>query len=593
MVDNGQQKVVKNIGLMLKMYNKDGMFEDFDFQFIVLLFDSLLRNIIIPEKNQESRPSAISMIGGTNVGKSTTTNALLGGDHADASMYAAHTRSSTAFISSELNLSDKEIFGSYSFPYHNALMTDGNNTYRTLQYPGSQYLNEVIIWDTPDIDSTAATEYLHFVIETSTLSDLIVLVTTNQKYNNMTAIQIVTTFLSLGFPIIVCFNQFTNQDEELIFELNDSIEDNVSSKSHMVNFLDIHRFPKVDNIQSLYEHDNVDIARRRIKKHLDRNQDERYFNSANWILEHTDEVLRSAIQKARAIDDWDRTVELNSHRMLATYDENYLNNSDNYDAFRSVMAHLLNMLDQDLEGGRKYLRKTRQTAQIPARFLGKQAMKGWKAARKRFSNNEEEVLKGSAIELLVQASDDLFAQMSNLIESEMSHDPHQKFWDTLDEKWLKEKFKLQQQVETDINKHWEDTQAKIIKTASDLYNVLSENEESLKELNQIISVMDGVGLAATIGVALFTGGLGPLDVLWPRITQFIIEKISVNKVETLQQELKDSIRSDTREFIDRNCAKPLYKIGHEAFDDVGGMNADLKAEIGSLDREIRSLVNSD
>ena len=149
-----------------------------------LLFDAVLRNRVARLFLIEVLSRHVVVFGGTNVGKSTIINILAESGVASVSPEGAHTRHAHVFATSTTPLFGENPYAFKSFVCsedHSQTESDAAVYFKSYLVPGTIPEN-VALWDTPDCDAVVLSRYLASVVEAVSAADIVIYVTTVEKY---------------------------------------------------------------------------------------------------------------------------------------------------------------------------------------------------------------------------------------------------------------------------------------------------------------------------------------------------------------------------------------------------------------------------
>lgn len=175
---------------------------------------SLLRDKILFE-SENSRPLLIAVVGGTNVGKSTVVNLVVGEERSAISALARGTKTPVV-CAAEPTLQELEDQGFL----HDVTLARSNGPTglqaaklptvklsRTQGFPSPG----VLLVDSPDMDSEFARNraWAHRLLD---VADAIILVVTPEKYNDEVVIQFLRAAVSRGREMAAVFNKYQEDD---------------------------------------------------------------------------------------------------------------------------------------------------------------------------------------------------------------------------------------------------------------------------------------------------------------------------------------------------------------------------------------------
>ncbi len=194
---------------------------------------ALVRNCIGPALDrQPAMPLHIAVIGGAGAGKSTIANLLLGTVSAEANPQAGFTRHPIVYTTATGALNWAGHLGFLGplqrapQPMPSSIDADIYQVRRVPPDPtGFELLRDAVVWDCPDMTTwaamTASTHdgkngqgYLARLIEVTALADVLVYVTSDERYNDEVPTQFLYLLLQTGKPVIVCLTKMKEAHAE-------------------------------------------------------------------------------------------------------------------------------------------------------------------------------------------------------------------------------------------------------------------------------------------------------------------------------------------------------------------------------------------
>lgn len=186
---------------------------------------ALTRNVIGPAvEGQPPRPLFAAIVGGAGSGKSTVANFLIGSAVADANPQAGYTRHPTAYLTG----SSGEQWPSYlgflgpmqrlSQPRPGNLDEDVYQVRRVPSTGGADPLADFAVWDCPDMTTWASTGYVSRLMEVVGLSDVVVYVASDERYNDEVPTQFLHLLVKAGKAVVVCLTKAKEGDAPALAE---------------------------------------------------------------------------------------------------------------------------------------------------------------------------------------------------------------------------------------------------------------------------------------------------------------------------------------------------------------------------------------
>lgn len=603
--------LVNDFNKLDNIYQQIDEFNSHEFQRDFYIAESSIRNTMIPYIENYERPKSIAIIGGTNVGKSTITNAILGKDYAGANVVSAYTRNAAAFVPESIGIDN--MFGDNQYAFYEYekqdYMSEG-------QLGGKQYfvqavdehaLGDVVIWDTPDVDSTKSNDYLPSVIEAATFVDLIVYVTTQQKFDDDRIVQILARFAKAGVSIIVCFNQFEDKHQELVDILVRSIHEKIGGEYGSDNILDIFKIPLLEKGEAsmLSHHAEVILMREYILSCLANQSKTDVEKTLPYLTQQINDVLRPARELFSGISIWTQKITEGSEEMFKTYATMYLDNEEKYDAFETVYIYLINITDSETRGIRGGVSSVSKKFEVPRKVIWNQGKKLFRFAKKQLDNKEFEVeITNNDLKTLRAANRELIQSISQLIDDEINRETGNLFWANVGRRWGDKKRELERKFEYNLKAHWEATDRQIEDTAKEIYDILAQDGKSLKRLKNIATAADVVKVGGTLTIAFMTGGLsiftldpadmaleGSIYAIAKPVRDIVMRRETKDKIEPKKIRLKGYLQYSTEIYIQDNCEKPLVEIGESVMTDlIGNIDQEERNRIVDLPDRVRKMI---
>lgn len=194
------------------------------------LASALTRNVIGPFlEGQPARPLHVSVVGGAGAGKSTVVNFLAGAKVAEANPQAGFTRHPTAFLPPGPAFQWPTYLG-FLGPMHKLSADKPANVdedvYQVKRIPlpenakegYSHPLGEFVIWDCPDMTTWAAENYVGRLLEIAALSDVIVYVASDERYNDAIPTEFLHLLVRAGKAVVVALTKMRPQDADAFID---------------------------------------------------------------------------------------------------------------------------------------------------------------------------------------------------------------------------------------------------------------------------------------------------------------------------------------------------------------------------------------
>jgi hypothetical protein len=513
---------------------------------------ALVRNAIGPYLDGQSPiPLHVTVVGGASSGKSTVVNLLTGSAAAEANAQAGFTRHPVCYTNAN---------GAIAWPAHLGFLgplvrlTDpvpsslDQDVYQVRRVDSdsasASLLENFVIWDCPDMTTWAAAGYIPRLLEVCGLTDVLVYVASDERYNDAIPTQFLQMLLEAGKPVICTLTKMRAADAEAFLEHFRS-EVLKGMPGSALNCMAIPFF----TAQELATPTTGRVAEYRIKllnqvsvlgypPPLARARTVRL--ASNYLALHADHLLSVARDDLNALESWNSAVEAGRTEFESRYRQEYLA-TEKFRRFDEALIRLIELLE--LPGVGKVVSNTLWVVRTPFRLV-----KGWvqQNLQRQESANQPELpvleagLKGWLDFLrkeALQRSDShaVWAHIEKGFDNNLL--PNQ----------AKEKFQqgyraFQLGLANEVER-----------TARSIYEELEKNPVLLNTLRGSKLALD----AASIGGVVLAGGLSVWDVvlipLAASVSQYLVEYLGAQYVEQQREET----RSRQEMLMKENLSQPL------------------------------------
>ena len=344
---------------------------------------ALVRNAIHPFLDgQEPKPLHVTVIGGASAGKSTVVNLLTGSTSAEAGPQAGYTRHPIAYTNAN---------GAITWPAHLGFLgplvrlheeAPGNldkDVYQVRRVPAdtvsSSLLQDFVVWDCPDMTTWAAEGYIHRLMEVCGLTDVLVYVASDERYNDRVPTQFLELLLQAGKPVVVCLTKMREADAAAFKDhFKSEVIDKMLQSNANINCLAIpylsaadlasptgkasqYRIPLLNQV-AVWGQPSSAMARARTVGY-----------ATNYLMTHVNDLLSVARDDLAALESWRAAVEVGQSDFENRYRQEFLN-SEKFHRFDEALVRLLELLE--LPGIGKVFSNAMRLVQAPFRM-----MKGW------------------------------------------------------------------------------------------------------------------------------------------------------------------------------------------------------------------------
>ncbi|MEZ6139872.1 MAG: GTPase [Zavarzinella sp.] len=169
---------------------------------------ALVRNVIGPWiDGQGALPLHIAVVGGAGTGKSTVVNFLLGGMIAEANPQAGYTRHPIGYIGQQGPSTWAGHLGFLGPLRKLDTVAPANldeDVYQIRQTSTMDTgMTDFVVWDCPDMTTSAAGGYLLRLYEVTALADLVIFVASDERYNDEVPTDFLGQMLAAGKQVLV------------------------------------------------------------------------------------------------------------------------------------------------------------------------------------------------------------------------------------------------------------------------------------------------------------------------------------------------------------------------------------------------------
>ena len=461
-------------------------------------------------------PLQIAIIGPTQAGKSSLTNAFLQIKKAGVSPLAGYTVHSQGFYR-HLELIDCKNIAAYFSPFTQIesvnLHREQLNCYTLTQIETlTPFLPSVVLWDTPDFDSIDSIEYREGVLKTIALADVIILAVSKEKYADQTVWDILKLIEPLRQPTLICINKLSEGTEEIILQsLKEKWRD-----YRQDSFPDV--LPLLYQVQT--KTPEIPIEKQQIlfdlvkkiqrQKHSRREQK---FVQTHW-LEWTNPI-RAEHEIYR---EWQTIITKTIDDALINYQRDYLNHPHHYETFKQAIAQLLLLLEIPS------MAKVMIAVRNPFRKL-----------RRLFSKKSSDFAKDSnEINILILVVHHTLTELAHELLDKNTHS----MWREISEQLRQNRSVLLQEFNQSAQNYHLHFQQDVELAARGLYQKLEEQPLVLNTLRATRITAD----AAIVALTLYTGGIGLHDLaIAPAmlmLTNFLTESAIGSYMKKIESDLK-------------------------------------------------------
>jgi hypothetical protein len=563
------------------------------FRRLFFLIDGLLRNVV--GKHVYSRGQGlkhVAVFGGTQVGKSTCLNVILGTHVARMHHTAGFTRHAQGFVPP--GVERETIFGGNPLTFRgftpvpgDALRPDNLDVYSVQQLSTESLLPQCVLWDTPDCDSVDASQYMATLVEALTLADVVVYVTSREKYAVEHILAWVILLAEAGTPLLGCLNLTPRYQQADILASHQQALAAVAQRSHRPGpALDMVAFPLVDAPTSedvcVILGESPSVPGQMLRQHIHRLalssplRAARVAQTMDFIMAYLPTLLEPAQAELDALAQWETAVAEGLERFGQDYRMYYLDNPQRYDAFARVSVEILSLLNPPIPGLQEAIRTVRVVLSLPARLIMFVARKAWQFTWGGPAEASPESAVPAEMQTYTEAHTRFLHGLAQLIQTRCRQPRHHPFWEELDSGWDEHIHTLQSDFHTQLTAHGQQSDQRIKDTAAEIFHELEQRPAVLNSLRASRLVGD----AAAILVSVKTGGAGDIlhDILLAPAMLAVLEAISRGITEGYvahrRLELRDALLQDNRQFVNQVYRPLLLRLAEHAVQQTGFLHLD-------------------
>ncbi|MDO6459205.1 50S ribosome-binding GTPase [Granulosicoccaceae sp. 1_MG-2023] len=515
-------------------------------------------------EEQAAHPTQIAVLGPTQAGKSTLVNLLTGSSAAGVSALAGYTVHAHAYCFGtpcDGALWAERLFSDYRVV--KGAQTDPDDYYQIGVNSVSGGLLDphapCVLWDTPDFDSVHAQGYRGAVLRTLALADVLVLIVSREKYADRSVWDLLELIAPLGKPMLVCINKLDAASMQAI------------PASFLKRYREVPGQPTPPQVIGMPFVRGLDASAAALPqevqtalgealsgciKAVDRQQ--QVAGSYALMEQHWQAWTAPVTARHEAERQWQTLINSTLSGSLDQYQRDYLDNPDNYDAFKRTVAQLLLLLE--IPGVASSLARARQAITWPARkllSLGKQAV-GEPSEAPDPHSMERSVLNNCAANALTTL-------LQQIEQKEQAGSELQAWWHALGRTVLEQRQALLRDFENAASQYQQNFESEINTAADNLYEQLRQQPAKLNTLRGARVAAD----AAAVGLALKTGGIGMSDfVLAPAlvsVTSLLTEGALGRYVDRVKARLRTRQRDAVEHKLLRGyLAAALAKLAEDA-----------------------------
>jgi hypothetical protein len=556
-----------------------------------LLLDAVVRNRVARLVFDRDGPRHVVVFGGNNVGKSTVVNILAAASIAATSPEGGHTRQAHAFSTTAPPLFSWNPYAFNRFtPMAAEVAADQSgperfDCYTIRQIQADVLPANIVLWDAPDCDAVGSTRYLSAVVEAAAVADLLVYVTSVEKYAVADLVEWLFHLSDAGIPIIECLNKTPKKDRLAVMrkqtdELFPAVAQRLGLPLPTIQMTAL-RYMADGEEADLWgaDHPEAAVFRAAVLASLPSQDTMNQAHAAlRFACHRIERLLEPARMELSVQSIWKATVDAGVAAFITTYDNEYLTGPVVIDPFKQLNAALLELLNPNIPQLRSAIRTLRTVQRIPVDLL----RKGWRLVSEQ---GEAAVNANLAPEQRAYATAHraLLSAIVERMDVERRNPRHHPFWDRLAQEWDHQAARLADEFSRATVAHMMQSDADIKAAARDILQALQQRPGVLNLLRAARVSTDIGGLL----VGFIIPGHGHIGhdlldriVIAPLMlsaTGVAAESAVEGYVAQRRSQIVDKLRADAREIAAKLYSRPLDDLGIAMMARVGtlGIQQDL------------------
>lgn len=581
-----------------------------------LLVDALVRNRFGRVLGRDGGLRHMVVFGGNNVGKSTIVNIMAAEPVSSVSPEGGHTRHAQAFVQggedvrATLFRDNPYAFRRFTRHAHDGLARAPFDQYGVTPLTSKVLPPQVVLWDTPDCDAVGSERYLAAVIEAVAAADVLIYVTTSQKYSVDHLVEWFLLLHSAGIDVLECLNRTALRDQKSIIESQRTRhfpeaarrlglpvpEPAVIGLKYMID-------GEEEDLWDPEQHPQATQLREAALALLKSSNPARAAARAlEFVIARTGALLDPARIEAEAIKRWGGQVDEVIAQFPTIYEQTYLASDKVIEPVTRLNVKILALLDPDIRGLKEALDIVNWVARWPSKMIITVFGHFYRVA----TGGSQQDAKKVAPEAIAytNAHEFVLERLTEVIESARNAPLHHPFWDVLHRAWTGEFKALNDEFAMLIERHMRDTDRDIAQAAQDIFDRLKEWPRVLTALQSAKLAASVSGLAVTFLVphaGIFVVDLLEEAVLGPLVlggvdaaTQSVVQGF----VTTRKRMLIASLKARAASAAGSLYRAPLERITHLAMSKAGTLGVDrriidgLVDDLGRLRSEFHSFYGS-
>lgn len=519
-------------------------------------------------------PVHVTLFGGTNTGKSTVVNVLVGREAAGMGVRARCSQHPEAYRPAPLGdrwlVGNPTRFQGYR-RFHDEhpprqsdeeLQRDGYRRALALheieRLPGSSLAPlaapTAIVWDAPDFSTEQSAAYLGTILDLLALADLVVMTVTDECYADDRGTSLLKMVADSGVTTLIVANKLP-ENRTLLEDVGRTLGSAGGSRGPVLRLPEISGFSTLDRLEKLLRSQEASDLRATVQTEADQGpalKRRSLLGSLDFLERHLDDFLGPLSQEVSATSNWEGTVVRLTHEtILEPYRRDYLEGI-RYGELNRTLLHLMELLQ--VPGIGPILDLTGRLVRLPLQLVrrGVQRLLGARTDPSK-STPEQEILQEAIPHWLAAIK----AEAQVLARSERSQE-----WTAIVGRLESERFQteLLEAFERAFEAYRARMERLVRRRATDLHEKLRENPKTLAAMRgaNLMASATSVALAVkTAGLAWSDAVLGPVVAgVWHNLVEWGLGRY----LETLRSELKVAQWQAIGQLVEEHLEQPIRNL---------------------------------
>ncbi len=514
-------------------------------------------------------PLQFGILGPTQAGKSTLVHLLLNRNAAGVSALAGYTVHAQGFVTDEhampaASAVTTQLFSDYQLTHPSDLDHDSLQQYSLVSAEEPTHLlpdEPSVIWDSPDFDSIESRGYRSAVLRVVALADVVILMTSKDKYADRSVWDMLRLIEPLGKPMLVCINKLNPEDADAVIQSFLQRYRDYQTVAADGSAAPVPVIVPIPYIRGL--NDSADALAAAVGNTLssaiqsvtgDINRHAQTQGANRFIQHHINDWLAPAKAEQQAFKVWEQAISDGLDKAMKTYQQSYLQHPQKYDTFNRAIAELLSLLE--IPGLASALGTTRTVVTWPVRTLfklGKSAISSQKAKPTGVPIEFED-------EILQLAQNHLHSELIAFAMDQAADQPEQAlWWRSIAQQLREERPMLDVRFKAAVDDYQAAFAPEVEKSAKKLYSSLQEQPALLNGLRAFRVSTD----AAAVVLAVKSGGLAASDLLIAPatlgLTSMLTEGALGRYMESVRSDLMVTQEKRVRDTLFDGLLRPALK----------------------------------